>query len=90
MNYSEAITQLSKELDLPYRVVDQAYKSFWVFVRDKIQDLPFKEDISEDEFNKLRTNFNIPSLGKLSCTYDRMQRVKERYKYIKKLREKND
>jgi len=37
----------------------------------------------------LKTNFNIPSLGKLSCTYDRMSRVKEKFKYIKKFRERN-
>lgn len=90
MNYKEAVTQVSKELNLPLRVVDKTYKSYWKFIRDTIQTLPLKEDLSEEDFNKLRTNFNIPSLGKLSCTFDRSKRVKERYKYIKKLREKND
>ena len=46
-----------------------------------------KEDINEEEFSKLRTNFNVPSLGKMVCTYDRMMGVKKRYNYIKKLRE---
>nr|DAH01883.1 MAG TPA: Histone family protein DNA-binding protein, Burkholderia ambifaria, Histone family.85A [Crassvirales sp.] len=90
MNYNDLVTQLSKELNLPPRVVDKVYKSYWKFIRDSIQGLPLKEDISEEEFQKLRTNFNIPSLGKLSCTYDRVKRVKERYKYIRNLREKND
>lgn len=90
MNYNDLVTQLSKELNLPPRVVDKVYKSYWKFIRGSIQGLPLKEDISEEEFQKLRTNFNIPSLGKLSCTYDRVKRVKERYKYIRNLREKND
>lgn len=90
MNYNDLVTQLSKELNLPPRVVDKVYKSYWKFIRDSIQGLPLKEDISEEEFQKLRTNFNIPSLGKLSCTYDGVKRVKERYKYIRNLREKND
>ena len=90
MNYNDLVTQLSKELNLPPRVVDKVYKSYWKFIRDSIQGLPLKEDISEEEFQKLRTNFNIPSLGKLSCTYDRVKGVKERYKYIRNLREKND
>lgn len=90
MNYNDLVTQLSKELNLPPRVVDKVYKSYWKFIRDSTQGLPLKEDISEEEFQKLRTNFNIPSLGKLSCTYDRVKRVKERYKYIRNLREKND
>ena len=88
MNYNDAVNQLSKELNLPYRVVDKAFRSYWKFIRDTIQELPLKEDMSEEQFNKLRTNFNIPSLGKLSCTYDRVKRVKERYRYIRNLREK--
>lgn len=90
MNYNEAVAQISKELNLPSKVVDRAYRSFWLFIRNTIQELPLKEDMSEEEFSKLRTNFNIPSLGKLSCTFDRVQRVKERYKFIRNLREKND
>lgn len=88
MRYNDAVTQVSEELNLPAKVVDRAYRSFWKFIRDTIQELPLKEDISEEEFQQLRTNFNIPSLGKLSCTYDRVRRVKERYKFIRNLREK--
>lgn len=86
--YSNIINEVSKELNLPYRVVDKVYKSYWKFIRDTIQGLNLKDDITEEEFQRLKTNFNIPSLGKLSCTYDRIKRVKERYKYIKNLREK--
>ena len=45
-----------------------------------------KENLSEEEFNKLRTNFNIPSLGKLACPFDRYKALKDRYKYINKIR----
>jgi hypothetical protein len=90
MNYNEAVAKVAKELNLPSRVVDKTYKSYWRFIRDTIQELPLKDNITEEDFKKLRTNFNIPSLGKLSCTYDRMVRVKERYKFIRNLREKND
>ena len=38
--------------------------------------------LSEEEFSKYRTNINIPSLGKLYCTYDRFLRVKKRFKII--------
>ena len=88
MDYKDLITQISKELGLPYKVVDKVYKSYWRFIRDTIQNLPLKENLTEEDFQKLRTNFNIPSLGKLSCTYDRVKGVKERYKYIRNLREK--
>ena len=87
MKYSEIINQVSKELDIPVEVVDKAYRSSFEFIKSKIQSLPLKEDIGEEEFSELRTNFNIPSLGKLVCTFDRMVGVKKRFNYIKKLRE---
>lgn len=88
MIYSEAIKQVSIELGLPPQVVKEAYESFWTFIRNNIKALPLKEDLSKEEFDKLRTNFNVPSLGKLSCTYDRFIGIKKRLKYLDKL--KND
>lgn len=87
MNYPDIIGKVSKELNIPKEVVDAAYKSYWDFIKQTIQSLPLKDDIDEEEFAKLRTNFNIPSLGKMTCTFDRMMGVKKRFKYIKGLRE---
>ena len=86
MNYSEIINTVSKELNIPIEVVNKAYISYWQFVKDTIQILPLKEELNEEGFSKLKTNFNIPSLGKLSCTYDRMLGIKKRYKYIQNLK----
>ena len=88
MDYKDLITQISKELSLPYKVVDKVYKSYWRFIRDTIQNLPLKENLTEEDFQKLRTNFNIPSLGKLTCTYDRFKRVRKRYELIRDLKNK--
>ena len=87
MTYPDIIGKVSQEMGLPPEVVDTAYKSYWKFIKQTIQSLPLKDDISEEDFTKLRTNFNIPSLGKLTCTFDRMMGVKKRFKYIKRLRE---
>ena len=87
MNYPDIIGKVSQEMNIPLEVVDAAYKSYWKFIKQTIQSLPLKDDISEEDFIKLRTNFNIPSLGKLTCTFDRMVGVKKRFKYIKRLRE---
>lgn len=86
MKYLEAIKQLSIELELPIQVVKEAYESYWTYIRESIKALPLKENLNEEEFNKLRTNFNIPSIGKLSCTYSRMCGIKKRFNYINKLR----
>lgn len=85
MSYHDIVEQVSKELKIPIEVVDTAYKSYWEFIKQTIQSLPLKNNISEEEFANLRTNFNIPSLGKLTCTFDRMMGVKKKYNYIKRL-----
>lgn len=71
------INQLSEELSLPKEVIEKAYKAYWLFIKETIEKLPLKEDLSEEEFNKLKTNFNLPYLGKLSCTYSRWLGVRE-------------
>ena len=88
MNYSDIVGKVSEELNLPVGVVDKTYKAYWRFIKSHIQSLSLKDNINEEDFTKLRTNFNIPSLGKLNCTYDRMLGMKKRYKLIKQIREK--
>lgn len=89
MNYLDIVGKVSKELGLPKEVVNKTYKAYWLFIKHHIQSLPLKENLNEGGFTELKTNFNIPSLGKLNCTYDRMLGIKKRYKLIKQIREKN-
>lgn len=77
--------RVSEETGIQEDVIKAAYNSFWKFIRKTISALPLKEDLSEEEFKRLRTNFNIPSLGKLCCTYDRFLGMKKRHEYLKKL-----
>ena len=90
MSYQEILKRVSEELNLPLEVVKEAYESYWLFIRQSITDLPLREDLSEEDFNKLRSNFNIPSLGKLTCTDERMKGVKERFKYINRIRNESN
>lgn len=85
--YKEIITKVAEEQNLPYKVVERTYKAFWLFIRTVIQDLPLKEELTEEEFNQLKTCINVPSLGKLGCTYDRYKGIKKRFQYIKHLKE---
>lgn len=89
MNYNEIVIRVSQETGLPGKVVDKVFKAYWSFIRTSIQALPLKELLSEEEFSKLKTNFNIPSLGKLSCTYEDYLRQKKRHEHITAFRKKN-
>ena len=85
MKYDEIFAQVSKEQGIPKEVIELAYKSGWKFIKQTIETLPLKEPITEEVFNQYRTNFNIPSIGKLYITYDRVCRMKKRFEYLTSL-----
>ena len=79
MTYEEIIYQVSNSTGLPKRFVDKVYKSYWKAVREHISSLPLKEDLTDEQFSKLRPNVNIPSIGKLYVTLDRYKKFRELY-----------
>lgn len=87
MSYREILEKVAIELNLPVVVVKLAYESHWAFIRKTITSLPLRESLNEEDFSKLRTNFNLPSLGKLTCTYERMVGVKKKFEYIRRMRD---
>ena len=74
---NEDINKLAFQLNLPPKVVDKVYKSYWLFIKKTIEKLPFEANLSKEDFNKLRTSFNLPYLGKLYCGYDRWKAIKK-------------
>lgn len=88
MENKKIFESVAEKLNLPVDTVEKTYKAYWLFIRTKIQELPLSENITEEQFKKLKTNFNIPSLGKLNCTYERYMNIMKNFEYIKKL--KND
>ena len=57
-------------------------------MKKHISSLPLKEDLTEEDFSKLRPNVNIPSIGKLYVTYDRYINAKKQDRIIKELTNK--
>lgn len=85
MTYKEIVAKVAEETGLPVMLVDRTYKAYWKTIRDYVSSLPLKEDLSEEDFAKLRPNINIPSLGKLYVNVDRYNAMKKSYKeYISK------
>ena len=88
MKYSDIISKVSEDLNLPRELVENAYKAYWIFIRDTIEELPLKAELTQDKYVNLRTNINIPSLGKLHCTYNRYIGIRNRFNIINKIRQK--
>ena len=79
MTYDEIIAQVAKSTGLSKKLVDKAYRAYWWAVKEYIRNLPLKEDLTDEEFSKLRPNVNIPSLGKFYVTLERYRKVKARF-----------
>lgn len=79
MTYDEIVSEVANSTGLSKRMVDKIYKLYWKSVREYIKSLPLKEDLTDEEFMKLKPNVNIPSLGKFYVSLDRYKKLKERY-----------
>ena len=88
MKYSDIICRVSEELNLPEELIEKVYKAYWNFIRVTIEELPLKTKLTQLEYRNLRTNINIPSLGKLNCTYNRYIGIWNRFNIINKIRQK--
>ena len=88
MKYSDIISKVSKELNVPRELVENTYKAYWNFIRVTIEELPLKTELSQKKYRNLRTSINIPSLGKLNCTYNRYIGIRNRFNIINKIRQK--
>lgn len=86
MNLNKIYNQVAEQTGFNSKIVENIFTSYWLFIKSKAEELPFEKNLSEEEFNQISTSFNIPSIGKLYCTYDDYKRTKERFKNIKELR----
>lgn len=84
------VAEIAEQLRLPKKIVDNTYKSYWKVIREHITALPLKEDLTEEKFNKLQPNVNIPSIGKFNVTLDRYKGVKRKAERINRLKQENN
>ena len=82
MTYEDIIKKVAEENNMPTLLVDKVYKAYWKAIRNHVSSLPLKEDLTDEEFCKLRPNVNIPYIGKLYVTLDDYKRKKARFNRI--------
>ena len=94
MTFKQIIKQVAKELNLPEDLVRNTYKSYWKVIKQIIEKNNIKSNdnliFTSDEFNNNVININVPSIGKLNCTYDKYLKTINRFNLINNIKKRED
>lgn len=76
----DIILAASEKLNIPDDVIEIAYREYWNWVKDTLENVPVNEDMTEEKFTKMQTSINVPSLGKFYASYSRAQFLNKKFK----------
>lgn len=85
--YYRAVNQVAENLGLTPIEVDKIYRAYSRLIKEKIESLPLKEDLTEEEYNQLQVNINLPSFGKLYTSWQKHKNLKKKLDYVQKAKE---
>lgn len=87
--------KMEKEIDKEYHILGLKYKlsdyiikniikSQYEFIRKEIVNIDFHNTKTEEEFNKLKTNFILKHLGKIYTNYKLLERIQKQSETVTK------
>jgi len=73
MNLSRAdeikIKELSEKYNVDVETIKKIVSAPYDFIQYKTKELEFEDDLDREAFDKMKTNFNIPGIGKLYASF---------------------
>lgn len=71
-----ALKEIAKKYDITINEAKEIISGMYTFIREKIVSLEFKDtEYTREEFDKIKTNFNLPCIGKLCASYYQYSRI---------------
>lgn len=84
-----AIEQVARNLSVNKKLVENVYKSYWKFIKNHVASYSLR-GMSQEEFESIDTNFNIPYIGKLYIKKDKLERYNNQLKYYQNVKSKKN
>ena len=63
------IKELADKYGLTFEQVKEIIDSPYKFIRNKTKEIELDDNLSKEEFEKIKTNFNIPAICKLYASH---------------------
>lgn len=80
--HSKIVRKVAEDLGISSDVVSSVYNAYMLYIKDTLSSIELKDDMTEEEFRKLRTTINIPGLGKIGIPYQKYCKVQKQGKII--------
>jgi hypothetical protein len=88
-NYSLLLHKLSLKYRIPLSELKKLVESQFEFIQEKTKELDFKKIETEEEFNNIKTNFNVMYLFTLHAKYKPVEIINKKVKQKEDGREQN-
>tara|TARA_R110000824_G_scaffold376614_1_gene567747 strand:- start:574 stop:840 length:267 start_codon:yes stop_codon:yes gene_type:complete len=76
----EKIKELASKHNLPMEMIEGIVMAPYEFIQEESKRIEFKDGMTRSEFDELKTNFNIPSLGKLYASHFMYKEIQNKKK----------
>lgn len=70
--------KIAQQYNVSEQVVKDIYKCLFTFIHEKVRVLPLR-NVTDQTFEELKVNFNIPEIGKLGTDLKRIRAIDKIY-----------